>query len=65
VTDAKSAGGSVAAVTIPDAQNAIASYPIAVLTASGNAATAKAFVKYVTSAKGQATLRSFGFLPPS
>lgn len=65
VTDAKSAGGSVAAVTIPDAQNAIATYPVAVVAASGNAATAKAFVEYVISAKGQATLRSFGFLPPS
>lgn len=65
VTDAKSADGSVAAVAIPDAQNAIATYPIAVVAASKHAATAKAFVEYVMSVRGQATLRSFGFLPPS
>jgi molybdate transport system substrate-binding protein len=65
VTDAKTAGDTVTAVTIPDAENAIATYPIATLTASGNKETAQAFIDYVTSSKGQATLRSFGFLPPS
>jgi molybdate transport system substrate-binding protein len=65
VTDAKTAGDTVAAVTIPDAQNAIATYPIAALTSSGNQATSQAFIDYVVSSKGQATLKSFGFLPPS
>jgi molybdate transport system substrate-binding protein len=65
VTDAKSAGDSVAAVTIPDSQNAIATYPIATLTASGNKPTSQAFIDYVMSSKGQATLKSYGFLPPS
>ncbi len=65
VTDAKSAGTSVAAVTIPAAQNAVATYPIATLKASGDAAVSDAFIAYVMSARGQATLRSFGFLPPS
>ncbi|MCU1458789.1 MAG: molybdenum transporter, periplasmic molybdate-binding protein [Actinomycetia bacterium] len=65
VTDAKSAGAMVATVTIPAAQNAIAVYPIATVKASGNAAVSDAFITYVTSAKGQATLRSFGFLPAS
>jgi molybdate transport system substrate-binding protein len=65
VTDAKSAGSAVATVTIPDAQNAIATYPIATLKASANKTTSRAFIDYVTSAKGEATLRSFGFLPPS
>jgi len=64
VTDAKSAGRSVSAVPIPDAQNAIATYPIAVLKATGNPAATDAFVHYVTSARGEATLRSYGFLPP-
>jgi molybdate transport system substrate-binding protein len=64
VTDAKSAGGTVATVTIPDTQNAIATYPIATLKASSKAAVSEAFVKYVISAGGRATLRSFGFLPP-
>ena len=65
VTDAKSAGDAVDTVEIPDAQNAIATYPIATLTASTNKATSQAFIDYVMSSKGQATLGSFGFLPPS
>lgn len=65
VTDAKSAGRTVDAVTIPDAQNALATYPIATLTPSTNKEASKAFIDYVTSSKGQATMRSFGFLPPS
>lgn len=64
VTDAKGAGDSVDTITIPDAENAIAIYPIVVLAASGNTPTARAFVTYVTGPKGQATLRSYGFLPP-
>jgi molybdate transport system substrate-binding protein len=65
VTDAKSARSAVQTVAIPDSQNAIATYPIATLKASGNKATSQAFVDDVTSSKGEATLRSFGFLPPS
>ena len=65
VTDAKSVGSTVDAVTIPDAQNAIATYPIATIKGSANAATSQAWIDYVMSSKGQATLRSFGFLPPS
>ena len=65
VTDAKNAGAAVASIAIPDAQNVIATYPIAALKASTNKATAAAFIKYVESPKGQATLASFGFLPPS
>jgi molybdate transport system substrate-binding protein len=65
VTDAQTAGEAVARVTIPDPQNAIATYPIATLNASGNKATSRAFIDYVMSSKGQATLRSYGFLPPS
>jgi molybdate transport system substrate-binding protein len=65
VTDAKSAGSTVAAVPIPDAQNAIATYPIIVVKPSSNTAGAQAFVKYVVGPKGQATLKSYGFLPPT
>ena len=64
VTDAKAAARAVTAVPIPDAQNAIATYPIVVLKSSGNAATARAFVGFVASPRGQTTLRSYGFLPP-
>ncbi len=65
VTDAKTAGSDVTTVAIPDDQNVIAVYPIATLTSSGNTAASQAFIGYVTSTKGQATLKSFGFLPPS
>jgi molybdate transport system substrate-binding protein len=65
VTDAKGAGSAVTAVTIPDAQNAIATYPVGVLKQSTNAAAARAFQRYVVSPPGQATLRSYGFLPPA
>ena len=63
VTDAKAAGDAVEAVAIPDEQNAIATYPIATLTASTNKETSNAFIDYVTSSAGQATLSSYGFLP--
>jgi molybdate transport system substrate-binding protein len=54
----------VRGIAIPDAVNVIATYPIAVVGGSRNASAAEAFVRYVTG-PGQATLRSFGFLPPS
>ena len=64
VTDVKSAKGQVAGVVIPTAQNVVATYPIAVVKSSANAATAQAFVKYVASPAGKATLLKFGFLKP-
>lgn len=62
VTDAKSA--PVESVPIADADNAIATYRIATLKASGHRATSRAFIDHVMSPAGQETLRSFGFLPP-
>ena len=62
-TDAKSAGAAVTAVGIPDHDDVIVSYPIAALTRGDNAPAATAFVRWVTSTSGQATLRRFGFLP--
>jgi molybdate transport system substrate-binding protein len=64
VTDAKAAGSAVTTVTIPAWQNAFAIYPVAPLAKSGNADLATAWVKYTTSAAGQKTLQSYGFLPP-
>lgn len=63
VTDAKAAGKTVARVKIPASLNVLSVYPIAPVASSENASLAKAWVKYVTSADGQKTLRSFGFLP--
>ena len=52
--------GDVTLIEIPDAVNVIASYPIAAVE-GGNADTATAFISYVLSPEGQATLASFGF----
>jgi molybdate transport system substrate-binding protein len=64
VTDAKAAGTTAATVAIPAWQNAFAIYPIAPVAKSSNAELADAWIKYTTSAAGQKTLQSFGFLPP-
>jgi molybdate transport system substrate-binding protein len=66
-TDAKSAGSTVTAVSIPTWQNVYAIYPIAPIAASTNQDLAKAWIAYTVSPAGQRTLRSFGFLlpPPS
>jgi molybdate transport system substrate-binding protein len=58
-------GDKVESVAIPDAQNAIADYPIGVVGATKNEAAAQAFVAYVTSPAGQAVLKAAGFQPPS
>lgn len=64
VTDVEAARRTVAGVPIPDAENAIAAYPIGVLDATRRHATASAFAAYVASPAGGRTLRSFGFLAP-
>jgi molybdate transport system substrate-binding protein len=64
-TDVKAAGSKVTGVPIPDSVNVIAAYPIVAVKGSKNAALANAFIAYVVSADGQATLQSFGFLPAS
>jgi molybdate transport system substrate-binding protein len=64
-TDVTAAGSKVTGVPIPDADNVIATYPIAAVKATTNAAAANAFIAYVLSAAGQAKLQSFGFLSAS
>jgi molybdate transport system substrate-binding protein len=65
VTDVTAAGKKVDGVAIPEAQNVIATYPIAALKASHNLSAAQAYVNYVVSGDGQKALQSRGFLPPS
>ena len=65
VTDVKAAGSKVTGVPIPDAVNVIATYPIVAVKGAKNPNLANAFIAYVLSADGQATLQSFGFLPAS
>jgi molybdate transport system substrate-binding protein len=64
VTDVKAAGVKVVGVEIPPDVNASTSYPIATLTASKNAALARAFVEYVLSTDGATALRAAGFAAP-
>ncbi len=61
VTDVTSdVAADVTLIEIPDTVNVIASYPVAAVT-DGNADAANAFITYLLSAEGQATLASFGF----
>ena len=48
---------------IPDSQNVIAAYPIAVLKATKHRRAARAFVTTILSAAGQRVLVARGFLP--
>ena len=62
VSDAAAAGDEVQLIEIPEAVNIVATYPIAAV-AGGDAALAEAFIAYLLSADGQATLADFGFEP--
>lgn len=53
--------GKVDGVAIPDSQNVVADYPIAVLKSAPNVAGAQAFIDLVLSPDGQAILRAAGF----
>jgi molybdate transport system substrate-binding protein len=64
VTDVKSAGGRVTGVDIPEHQQVLARYLVAVVKNSKNAELAHAFMDYVLSPAGQNVLAEFGFLRP-
>jgi molybdate transport system substrate-binding protein len=51
----------VSGVTIPDEQNVIADYPIAILKSASNTTAARTFVDLVLSPDGQAILKAAGF----
>lgn len=63
-TDVLAAGDKAQGVTIPDTQNVVATYPVAVIKRSKNIATAQAFAGFVTSGSGQGVLASYGFARP-
>jgi molybdate transport system substrate-binding protein len=65
VTDAKAAGTDVRTIALPEAAQAVAVYPIALVTKSPNSALAGAFVRFVLSPDGQLLLRGSGFGPPA
>jgi molybdate transport system substrate-binding protein len=58
------AAPELVSIEIPTEQNVIAVYPIAVLQASGEPTLAQAFIDYVLSDAGQASLHAWGFLSP-
>jgi molybdate transport system substrate-binding protein len=64
-TDSATETGKVVTIAIPDALNVIAFYPIGAVKASKRAATAQAFIDYVLSSAGQATLAKYGFIAGS
>jgi molybdate transport system substrate-binding protein len=53
--------GKVGGVTIPDDQNVVADYPIAVLKQASRRTVAQTFIDLVLSADGQAILKAAGF----
>lgn len=62
-TDIQAAGSKVQGVQIPAADNVIATYPIVAVKGTKYGDVASAFIDYVLSSTGQATLATFGFLP--
>jgi molybdate transport system substrate-binding protein len=64
VTDVTAAGSKVTGVAIPDDQNVVATYPIAVVKATKHHAEAEAFVDAMVSGGGQRSLQARGFLAP-
>jgi molybdate transport system substrate-binding protein len=64
VTDARSAADKVRRIALPAAAQATATYPIAAVKDSGNAALAQQFATFVLGADAQALLRQAGFGPP-
>jgi molybdate transport system substrate-binding protein len=66
VTDVKAAGRNAEGVDIDVADDPAleAVYPMAVMKASTNREAAAAWIDFVLSAKGRATLRTYGFIAP-
>jgi molybdate transport system substrate-binding protein len=63
VTDVTAAGSKGQGVEIPDAQNVVADYPIAVVKATKNPVAAGAFIDAIVKGSGQDALKKRGFLP--
>jgi molybdate transport system substrate-binding protein len=64
VTDAKTVGPSVTAVSFPESDKAVNTYPIAPVTTSKQPQLARRFADYVTGPAGQQVLRDAGFGAP-
>ena len=64
VTDVKGAGSRVTGVPIPDDQNVVATYPVALVKAGTHQALAQAFVDQLLSGPGRQALVAHGFEVP-
>lgn len=60
-TDVQAAGSKVQGVAIPDPDNVVATYPLVQVKGAKNPDGASAFIAYVLSSEGQATLAKYGF----
>lgn len=63
VTDVNAAGRKATGVQIPDSQNAIADYPIAIVKATPHHDAAAAFIDAIVKGSGRTALQANGFLP--
>ena len=63
VTDVTAAGSKGQGVAIPDSQNVVATYPIAVLKSAKDKDAAQAFIAAMVKGSGQGALYHHGFLP--
>jgi molybdate transport system substrate-binding protein len=64
VTDVITTEGGVAGVEIPENQNVVAEYSIAILVDAPSAVAAAAFVRFVMSDAGQVIMGEYGFTAP-
>jgi molybdate transport system substrate-binding protein len=62
-TDAQAAKDKLTLIDIPDAQNVVATYPVAVVKGAKQAALGQMFIAYLLSADGQAIMQKYGFAP--
>lgn len=63
VTDVRAAGAKGTGVEIPAAQNVVAQYPVAIVSATTHHDAAAAYVEDLVQGPGQAALRARGFQP--
>lgn len=64
LTDVASTGGAVEGIEIPEDQNVIAEYPVAVMAGAPNLEAARAFMEFVLSGEGRAIMADYGFTAP-
>jgi molybdate transport system substrate-binding protein len=64
VTDVKAAGDKVEGIEVPEAQDVINRYPIAVLAGAHNPDAARAWIDFILSDDGQSALAEAGFVAP-